>query len=259
MAILIMLFSGTSYLLFLLAFLYLLGFLANIQITTVAEYWPLLKTLVPYAIDQGRAAPSMLTALLINSGLIALFGLQHSVMARPGFKAWWTSLVPPSAERSVYVLASSLVLVLLMWLWQPMPDFALWQTDVLLLRVLAWSLLGLGVVILLWATFLIDHFSLFGLKQAWTARTAATQDKPRFVTPMLYALIRHPIYLGWLLIFWATPDMTLGHLVFATGMSAYIFIGIRYEERDLIAEHGEVYRRYREQVPMVVPRLGQKA
>ena len=254
----IVVFSLVSYGLFLLAFLYLLAFLANLPDTALGERFAVLDTWIPYTIDAGRPAPAVLPALLANLALIALFGLQHSVMARQGFKRVWTRLVGTAAERSVYVLASSVVLAVVMWGWQPMPGPMLWEADGTAGAALGDGVLGLGVVILLWSTFLIDHFDLFGLRQAVAAWQGRTPASPRFMTPMLYRLVRHPLYLGWFLIFWGTPAMSFGHLLFAAGMTGYIFVAIRYEERDLVDLHGEDYRRYREQVPMVVPVPGKR-
>ncbi|HNP34641.1 MAG TPA: isoprenylcysteine carboxylmethyltransferase family protein [Woeseiaceae bacterium] len=254
--IFILAFSLASYLLFLLVFLYLLGFLANIQTTALAEHWPVLGLLVPISIDYGREVATPLLAFGIDLGLIALFGLQHSIMARQGFKRWWTRWVPAAAERAVYVLVSSLVLMFFMWQWRPIPAPVLWQADALWSNALGWSVLALGVAILLFATFLIDHFELFGLKQAWCEFRAQAMRAPKFATPLLYRIVRHPIYAGWLLIFWGTPFLTAGHLLFALGMSSYIFMAIPFEERDLIAFHGDEYRRYKEQVPMVCPVRG---
>jgi len=254
----ILLFSVLSYGLFLGVFLYLVGFLTNVQTTALADAWPVLATLVPYSIDAGRASPGFVPALAINLGLIALFGLQHSVMARQGFKRWWTGIVPQAAERSVYVLASSVVLAVVAWQWRPMPYPVLWEADTAVGVAIGHGVLALGLVILLWSTFLIDHFDLFGLKQAWTRFRNRSFEHPRFMTPMLYRIVRHPLYVGWFLIFWGTPTMTFGHLLFAAGMSGYIFIAIRYEERDLVSFHGDAYRRYREQVPMVVPVPGRR-
>lgn len=256
--ILVLLFSFASYGLFLLVFLYLMAFLANLQATALAEAWPMLEGLVPWSIDMGRSPGSAGSALAINIVLIALFGLQHSVMARQGFKRAWARIVPREAERSVYVLASSLVLVLIMWQWRPMPEPVLWHADAAWTAALGWGVMLAGIVVLLLSTFLIDHFDLFGLKQAWTAFVQRTFQPPRFKTPLFYKWVRHPLYVGWLAIFWGTPHMTAGHLLFAAGMSAYIFIAIRYEERDLESFHGEAYKRYREEVPMIVPVPGRR-
>lgn len=239
------LFSIACYALFLGVFLYLLAFLANVQVAAV----------IPWTVDLGRDMGSMQAALLIDLGLMALFGLQHSVMARPGFKRAWTRVVPPSLERSTYVLLSSAVLALVVWQWRPIPLPVLWYADATWSVAIAWGVMGLGVVILLWATFLIDHFELFGLQQGWNTLLDKSLRAPAFVTPWLYKIVRHPLYVGWLLIFWGTPAMTAGHLLFAVAMSGYIFVAMRFEERDLVEQIGEPYRKYREEVPALVPRL----
>jgi methanethiol S-methyltransferase len=230
---------------FLLVFLYLLAFLGNLQAT-------------PRSIDLGRDMGSPAFALLADIGLILLFGLQHSVMARPGFKRAWTRVVPKEMERSLYVLIASIVLALLMWQWRPMPMLVLWRADAAWSVALAWSVMGFGVAVLLWATFLIDHFELLGLRQGWSTLRGSELREPAFVTPYLYKIVRHPQYLGWLLIFWGTPTMTAGHLLFATGMSGYILLAMRFEERDLAQHIGEPYRRYRQQVPALLPQPGRR-
>jgi methanethiol S-methyltransferase len=240
------LFSIVCYAVFLLIFLYLLAFLGNLQV------------LVPASIDYGRDMGTLTSAVLVNVGLILLFGLQHSVMARPGFKRAWSRAVPKELERSVYVLLSSFVVALLMWQWRPIPTPVLWHADAAWSAALAWSVMGVGVLVLLWATFLIDHFELFGLRQGWSTLRGRELREPAFVTPYLYKIVRHPLYVGWLLIFWGTPTMTAGHLLFAAGMSTYIFIGMRYEERDLVQHIGEPYRRYQQQVPALVPHPGRR-
>jgi protein-S-isoprenylcysteine O-methyltransferase Ste14 len=227
------------YAIFFASFLYLVGFLANLG--------------VPKGIDTG--APGGIGALLVNSALIALFGLQHSVMARPGFKAAWTRIVPHAIERSTYVLASSAVLIALFAFWQPLPG-ALWHVEDGVARAALQGLYLLGVATVLYATCLIDHFDLFGLRQVFLAWQRRSYAAKRFVTPSLYRFIRHPLYVGWFLTFWVTPDMTSGHLLFAVGMSAYILAAIPLEERDLAEALGDEYRRYRARTPMFVPRLG---
>lgn len=254
----IVMFSFASYGIFLLVFLYLLAFLTNLPGTALADAFPIIQRWIPYTIDLGRTPPPPVWALAVNAGLIALFGLQHSVMARQGFKRAWTRVVPKEAERSVYVLASSVVLAIILWLWQPIPAPMIWQGETTLAAVAGWGVMAAGVVILLWSTFLIDHLDLFGLRQAWSALTDRPTGSPRFMTPMLYRIVRHPLYLGWFMIFWGTPQMSAGHLLFAIGMSGYIFVAIRYEERDLVSFHGEDYERYRQQVPMVVPIPGRR-
>lgn len=247
-------FSIVCYGVFLLVFLYLLAFLSNLQATPLADVLPVIRTLVSKSIDLGRDMGSPVSAVLVNVGLIALFGLQHSVMARPGFKRVWTRAVPKELERSLYVLIASAVLALLIWQWRPIPTPVLWHADAAWSVALAWSVLGLGVLVLLWATFLIDHFELFGLRQGWSTLRGAELRGPAFVTPYLYKIVRHPLYVGWLLIFWGTPTMTVGHLVFSAGMSGYILLAIRFEERDLVQHIGEPYQRYQQKVPALVPR-----
>jgi protein-S-isoprenylcysteine O-methyltransferase Ste14 len=179
-------------------------------------------------------------------------------MARPGFKRAWTRAVPKEMERSLYVLVASAVLALLMWQWRPIPTPAVWHADAVWSAALGWSVMGAGIAVLLWATFLIDHFELFGLRQGWSALRGSELRGPAFVTPYLYKIVRHPLYVGWLLIFWGAPTMTAGHLLFATGMSGYILLAIRFEERDLVQNIGEPYRRYRREVPALVPRPGRR-
>ncbi|MEO0971996.1 MAG: methanethiol S-methyltransferase [Pseudomonadota bacterium] len=231
-------FSLVAYAVFFATFLYAIGFIGNV--------------LVPKSIDSVPQLP-LLQALAVNAGLLLVFALQHSVMARPAFKRWWTSVIPASAERSMYVLASSLALMLLFWGWQPMGG-VIWEAQG------AWSsgamvavYLG-GWLLLLAATFMLDHFELFGLRQGWDALRQQQSADPRFRTPWLYAHVRHPIYVGWLLIVWATPTMTVAHLVFALGCTGYILVGTWLEERDLVAAHAE-YAAYREQVPALAPSL----
>lgn len=226
-----------SYAVFFLSFLYLVGFLANV--------------LVPKSIDSGEVIAPV-AALGINLGLVLLFGLQHSIMARPGFKAAWTRLVPRSVERSTYVLVSSLILILLYWLWQPMPQ-VVWQAEAEWLRTLLWCLYVTGLGIVLLSTFLIDHFDLFGLRQVWLNLVNREYRHPEFQVRFFYRFVRHPLYTGFLVTFWATPDMTLGHLVFAIAMTTYILVAVRYEERDLADLLGDDYEAYRDKVPMLLP------
>jgi protein-S-isoprenylcysteine O-methyltransferase Ste14 len=247
------LFSIACYGVFLLVFLYLLAFLGNLQVTPLAGAFPALRALVPVSIDLGRDMGSVGFAVAVDVGLVLLFGLQHSVMARPGFKRAWTRAVPKEMERSVYVLLSSVVLALIMWQWRPIPTPVVWHADAAWSVALGWSVMGLGVVILLLATFLINHFELFGLQQGWLTLRGAELRAPAFVTPLLYKIVRHPLYVGWFLIFWGAPTMSAGHFLFSAGMSAYILIAIRYEERDLVRHIGEPYQRYKEQVPALVP------
>ena len=227
-----------AYGLFFAAFLYLIGFLAN--------------QVVPKGVDDGVSV-SMGFALMTNFGLIALFGMQHSVMARPRFKRWLTRFVPHSIERSTFVLAASLVLVLLYWQWRPMPQ-VVWHVHSVWLSTALWTVFAAGFLLVLLSTFIIDHFDLFGLRQVYLNLMQRGYTHLPFKVTYFYKFVRHPLYLGLLLAFWSTPDMTLGHLVFALGMSAYVFIGVRFEERDLETILGDDYRRYRERVPMLLPR-----
>jgi methanethiol S-methyltransferase len=229
------------YAIFFAAFLYLIGFLANL--------W------VPKSIDVGGAGLPLAAAAVVNLALLLLFGVQHSVMARPGFKKIWTRIVPRSVERSTYVLISSLLLVLLYWAWQPMPQ-VVWAAATPFGAALGWSVFGSGLVLVLVSTFLIDHFDLFGLKQVTLNLLKRRPAHPSFQVRYLYRYVRHPIYLGWILAFWGTPVMTVGHLMFAAVLTGYIVVAIRFEERDLVSFHGDHYRRYREEVPMLVPRPG---
>lgn len=251
-------FSVLCYGAFLLVFVYLLAFLANLQATSAANAMPIIAVLVSRSIDVGRDMGSPAAAMLVDLGLLALFGLQHSVMARPGFKRAWTRVVPKELERSLYVLIASAVLALLMWQWRPIPTPVLWHASADWSIALGWSVMGAGVVVLLWATFLIDHFELLGLRQGWSTLRGRALNDPAFVTPYLYKIVRHPQYLGWLLIFWGTPTMTAGHLVFTLGMSAYILVAMRFEERDLVNHIGERYQRYRQEVPALVPLPGRR-
>jgi protein-S-isoprenylcysteine O-methyltransferase Ste14 len=251
-------FSIVSYGVFFAVFLYLLAFLANLQLMPLAETWTILRSLVPVSIDLGRDMGSMAGAVAVDIGLLLLFGLQHSLMARPGFKRAWTRVVPREIERSVYVLFASIVLAVLLWQWRAIPSPVLWHAGTSWGAAIGWAVMGLGVVVLLWATFLIDHFELFGLKQGWFTLRRRPLERPAFVTPWLYRIVRHPLYVGWLLIFWGAPTMTAGHLLFSTIMSGYILIALRFEERDLVRDIGEPYRRYREEVPALLPRLGRR-
>ena len=231
-------FGVVSYAVFFATFLYLVGFVANL--------------IVPKSIDSGTPG-AIGPAFLANTLLLLVFGLQHSVMARPGFKQWWTRFVPLPIERSVYTLASSLALIALFVLWQPMPQ-VIWTTEGVIASMLTIGLLsGVGLVLL--TTFLIDHFDLFGLRQTVLYFLQRPYEEKRFVTPFLYKWIRHPLYVGWLMTFWITPVMSAGHFLFALVMTGYILVAIPMEERDLLRALGEPYRRWRARTPLFVPRL----
>jgi protein-S-isoprenylcysteine O-methyltransferase Ste14 len=208
--------------------------------------------LVPKTIDSGPAS-GLAEALLVNLALLAVFALQHSIMARKSFKRWWTQFVPPAVERSTYVLAATLALALLLWQWRPIAEPVLWRVENPAAVAAIWTVFCLGWGILLLATFLINHFELFGLRQVFSFLVGRDIPEAEFRTPLIYRYVRHPIYLGFLLGFWAAPVMTAGHLFFAAGATGYILVGIWFEERDLIAQFGEQYRRYRDQVGMLIP------
>lgn len=226
------------YVFFLGSFLYAIGFVGDV--------------VVPKAIDSGAgAAPAQ--ALLIDLLLLGAFAIQHSVMARPGFKRVWTRVVPHSVERSTYVLLSSLLLALICWQWRPLPSPVWDATASPLLAGLLSGLFWLGWLLLLLATFMVSHFDLFGLRQVYLRMRSLEYSPPRFTQRALYRIVRHPIMLGFLIAFWATPRMTLGHLLFSVATTGYILVGIAFEERDLTRAHGEQYRAYRSQVPMLIP------
>lgn len=249
---LILLYGLVAYVVFLATFLYLVAFVGNLQTTALAQWIPALPELVPQSIDQGRATGPWPLAVAINLALIALFGVQHSAMARTGFKDWLKRSVPQAAERSTYVLVASVVLIVLFWLWRPMPE-VIWAAESTAGQAIGWLVFGLGFGMVLLSTFLIDHFDLFGLRQIWSNFRNRPAPEPRFQTPLLYRWVRHPLYLGFLLAFWGGPVMTAGHLLFAAGMSIYILIAIRLEERDLVRFLGERYAHYRQRVPMLIP------
>ncbi len=207
--------------------------------------------LVPKSIDSAPT-DSLGVALGINALLLTVFAVQHSVMARPVFKAWLTRFVPPAAERSTYVLMSSLALILLFWQWRPIGG-VIWHTEHPLLVALLYTGFAGGWFLVVLATFLIDHFDLFGLRQSWTHFRQLPSRAPQFVTPSLYRFVRHPLYLGLLGAFWCTPTMTVAHLVFALATTGYILVGIRLEERDLLTALGEDYAAYRRSTPMLFP------
>jgi protein-S-isoprenylcysteine O-methyltransferase Ste14 len=231
-----------AYALFLGSFLYAVGFIGN--------FW------VPTSLDAAASVPFG-QALLINTLLLAAFALQHSVMARQGFKRWWTRLIPEPAERSTYVLATVLALAAIFAWWQPMGG-VLWDVQDPAGRAAIYGLFAFGWVLVLASTFLINHFDLFGLRQVWLYFRGTPYTPIGFRAPALYQHVRHPLYVGWLCVFWAAPTMTAAHLVFALLTTAYILIAIQLEERDLVAAHGTAYANYRKRVPMLIPFLGRK-
>jgi protein-S-isoprenylcysteine O-methyltransferase Ste14 len=226
-----------SYAFFFVTFLYTIAFVENFP--------------VPRTIDVGLRAP-MTEALVVNMLLMALFAIQHSVMARPQFKAWWTQFVPKPVERSTYVLLATTLLALLCWQWRPIPAVVWHVNDPVIAGVLTGVSL-LGFLIVLSSSFLINHFELFGVHQVVNNLTNRNMPVPRFHTPLFYKFVRHPLYLGFIIAFWVAPTMTAGHLLFAAVTTAYIFIGMLLEERDLIDVFGDDYRRYRQRVAMIVP------
>jgi protein-S-isoprenylcysteine O-methyltransferase Ste14 len=231
------LYGVICYLVFFGTFLYAIGFLGNV--------------LVPKSIDSAATVPFG-EALLINIALLGVFALQHSVMARQGFKKWWTKFVPKQIERSTYVMFTNLALILMFWQWQPMGGL-IWNIQDPTIQKVMYGLFAFGWLLVLITTFLINHFDLFGLRQVWLYLLGKKYTNLGFVTPGPYKMIRHPLYLGWLFAFWATPTMTVAHLVFAIATTAYIFVAIQLEEKDLGSLHGRDYAEYKKKVPMILP------
>jgi protein-S-isoprenylcysteine O-methyltransferase Ste14 len=226
-----------SYAIFFATYCYAVGFVTNL--------------IVPTSLD-GQPERPFAEAILINSGMLLLFALQHSIMARPAFKKWWTTFIPEPIERSTYVLLSSLCLILLVWQWEPIGG-VIWSVDTSVLQIILTgiSLLGFGIVLI--STFLINHFDLFGLRQVWFYFSGKTYQPLVFRTPFFYKYVRHPLYLGWMIAFWAAPTMTVAHLLFASLCTLYMLTAIRFEERDLVQAFGEKYLRYKETAPMLIP------
>jgi protein-S-isoprenylcysteine O-methyltransferase Ste14 len=239
-----MLFAIVCYAIFFATFLYLIVFVGDFALGV-------------RTVDVGPQAPPLIAAL-IDIGLIALFGLQHSIMARPGFKAKWTRIVPRACERSVYVLAASIALMILFLGWRPI-DTIVWNVTNPALAGILWAVFWIGWATVLISTFLISHFELFGLQQAWLNLRGRQAASPELRQPLFYRWVAHPLYAGFFLAFWSTPHMTAGHLLLALGLSAYMLIAIRYEEHDLTGVFGDEYRRYRSNVGMLVPRFRRRS
>jgi methanethiol S-methyltransferase len=235
--ILVLLYGVISYLLFFGTFLYAFGFVGNL--------------FVPKSIDGVPQVP-LAQAILVNASLLLVFALQHSIMARPAFKNWWTKIVPEQAERSTYVLVSSLCLILLVWQWQPMGGF-IWRIEEPIAKTIMTALFITGWLIVLISTFMINHFDLFGLRQVWFYFLGKKYEPLHFRIPFFYKYVRHPLYLGWLIAFWATPVMSAAHLLFAVLTTGYILTAIKFEEKDLVTHFGEKYLSYKSWVPKIIP------
>ena len=236
--LLAVLYGVASYAFFFVTFLYAIAFVEDLP--------------VPKTIDSGPAGP-LVPSLLINAALLGVFAVQHSVMARPAFKAWWTRIVPAQVERSTYVLFASLALALVLWQWRPAPAIVWTVTGPAAMALTTLSYVGF--LVLLTSTFLINHFDLFGLRQVFAYASGREIPPAEFRTPLFYRVVRHPLYLGFIIAFWAAPVMSVGHLFFAAGATAYILIAIQFEEHDLIAHFGDTYRDYKKRVSMIVPWL----
>lgn len=232
-------YGTAAYVLFVATFLYVIGFLAN--------------AMVPRSIDTGATA-RLPAALLINSGLLGLFVIQHTIMARPAFKAWWTRFIPASAERSTFVLVTCLILILMCWQWRAIP-VVVWHFDDHIIRTALYALFAAGFGLVLYSSFLIDHFDLFGLRQVVLQLKGQPYTSPGFAKPYLYRLVRNPLMLGFVIAFWSAPTMTVGRLQFAVMTTGYIFLGVWFEERDLLKKLGPDYAAYRASTPMLIPRI----
>ena len=232
-------YGAVCYVIFFVTFLYAIGFVGNL--------------IVPKSIDTGPPAATLTRGLIANLILLSIFAIQHSVMARPWFKRMWTRFIPEPIERSTYVLFSSLALILLFWQWRSIADIVIWDVTNPIGAAVLWALFFIGWAIVLLSTFMINHFDLFGLRQVDKFRKGEEYTDLGFRTPFFYRFVRHPIMLGFIIAFWATPRMTGGHLLFAAVTTAYILVAIQLEERDIVNAHGESYENYRKQVPMIVP------
>ncbi|MGY9005791.1 MAG: methanethiol S-methyltransferase [Alphaproteobacteria bacterium] len=230
-------YGAISYLLFFATFLYSIGFVGNY--------------LVPKAIDSGVSG-NIFDALVINVALLSIFAVQHSIMARPGFKAWWTRIISKAVERSTFVLLTSLILGLIFWRWQPMGDIV-WSVENQIGVIALWTIFAIGWLVVLLSTFMINHFDLFGLTQVYDNFKGRETAAPKFMVLGLYKVVRHPIMLGFIIAFWAIPVMTMGHLLFAAVTTAYILVALLLEERDLVGELGDAYTDYQSRVPMIFP------
>lgn len=235
------LYAVVAYVIFFATFLYLIAFVGNLPF-------------VPKTVDRGVEAATLLPAIAINLALIALFGLQHSIMARQGFKQAWTRIVPTPIERSTFVLFASLSLIILFSFWRPIPG-TVWQVENAAGAAILWALFAAGWLVVLLSTFLLNHFELFGLQQVYFHARGRTAAEPQLREPLFYKAVRHPLYTGFFIAFWATPHMTYSHLLLAVGMSTYMLIAIRFEERDLVGHFGPQYEEYRERVGMLTPRM----
>ena len=239
MRVFYLLFAAAAYFLFLAAFTYFALFVGNVPG-------------LPITVDQGGPSVNAGLAAIVDASLIVLFGLQHSIMARPSFKAWWTQIVPPTIERSVYVLIATLLLILLIFVWHPLPG-VVWSVPSSPVQVIMWVVFATGWLMAVFSTFLINHFELMGLQQVWQNFRGSAPSAPKFRQPLLYRWSRHPLYLGMVIGLWCTPLMTVGHLLLAAGMTIYILIGIRYEERDLVSIFGTEYTIYQKKIAMLIP------
>lgn len=240
--VLTLIYGVFCYLAFVLSCVYAAGFIGNIFLAKSLD---------------SNGQESLIIALLIDVGLLGIFALQHSVMARQKFKDWWVQLIPQPIERSTYVLFSSLALILVFWQWRPI-GITLWQLDNLVAQIIFYFLFSLGWIILLVSSFLINHFDLFGLRQVYLYFEEQKYTSLKFKTPVFYQYVRHPLYIGWLLIFWMTPIMTVAHLIFALVTTIYILVAIQLEEKDLVNIYGEKYKNYCREVPMLIPLIGKK-